>query len=249
MVFLAGPLSLFHAIFVCSYIQFSPHAPPFHLRMNTRTCILKHMRLTRHTLTQAWRTQNKQNADTCRRTRHAKRIRKQSHTRTHTHAITHRCTEWGEFLHCPKKKFQDFKEIRDEIEAETQRIVGMNKKQVGGGEGVLGNQMCILLQKYTCIQEHMCPYTYSCMHADKHANGRSIISTINDHTCMPTHAHTSVSKHQLPLSPKSDAYLIGTLFHGCTHTTPSPRFKHTQTHRPSRIHRSVCELPHRACQI
>jgi len=36
-------------------------------------------------------------------------------------------------LHCPKKKFQDFKEIRDEIEAETQRIVGMNKKQVGGG--------------------------------------------------------------------------------------------------------------------
>ena len=37
--------------------------------------------------------------------------------------------EWGEFLHCPKKKFEDFKEIRSEIEAETQRIVGMNKKQ------------------------------------------------------------------------------------------------------------------------
>ena len=39
------------------------------------------------------------------------------------------CVEWGEFLHCPKKKFTDFKEIRKEIEAETQRIVGGNRKQ------------------------------------------------------------------------------------------------------------------------
>ena len=39
------------------------------------------------------------------------------------------CKEYGEFLHCPKKKFEDFKDIRAEIEAETQRIVGGNKKQ------------------------------------------------------------------------------------------------------------------------
>ena len=39
------------------------------------------------------------------------------------------CVEWGEFLHCPKKKFTDFKEIRKEIEEETQRIVGGNRKQ------------------------------------------------------------------------------------------------------------------------
>ena len=40
------------------------------------------------------------------------------------------CKEFGEFLHCPKKKFEDFKQIREEIEAETQRIVGGNRKQV-----------------------------------------------------------------------------------------------------------------------
>jgi hypothetical protein len=37
------------------------------------------------------------------------------------------CEEWGEFLHCPKKKFTVFKDIRNEIEAETARITG--KKQ------------------------------------------------------------------------------------------------------------------------
>ena len=37
------------------------------------------------------------------------------------------CTEWGEFLHCPKKRFTVFKDIRREIEAETERITG--KKQ------------------------------------------------------------------------------------------------------------------------
>ena len=39
------------------------------------------------------------------------------------------CREYGEFLHCPQKKFEDFKQIREEIEAETQRIVGGNRKQ------------------------------------------------------------------------------------------------------------------------
>mmetsp|Transcript_15375 Transcript_15375/g.51631 ORF Transcript_15375/g.51631 Transcript_15375/m.51631 type:complete len:761 (-) Transcript_15375:6-2288(-) len=38
------------------------------------------------------------------------------------------CDEWGEFLHCPSRKFTDFKEIRKEIEAETSRITGINKK-------------------------------------------------------------------------------------------------------------------------
>ncbi len=36
-------------------------------------------------------------------------------------------TEWGEFLHCKGKKFVDFNEIRQEIEAETDRITGGNK--------------------------------------------------------------------------------------------------------------------------
>jgi dynamin 1-like protein len=37
------------------------------------------------------------------------------------------CEEWGEFLHCPQKKFTAFKDIRKEIEDETVRITG--KKQ------------------------------------------------------------------------------------------------------------------------
>eukprot|EP00798_Chlamydomonas_sp_ICE-L_P011574 gene11574-34273_t len=30
--------------------------------------------------------------------------------------------EWGEFLHLPGKQFHDFDEIRDEIQAETERV-------------------------------------------------------------------------------------------------------------------------------
>ncbi|XP_035375643.1 SUN domain-containing ossification factor isoform X2 [Electrophorus electricus] len=36
-------------------------------------------------------------------------------------------TEWGEFLHCKGKKFTDFDEVRQEIEAETDRVTGANK--------------------------------------------------------------------------------------------------------------------------
>ncbi|XP_044217975.1 dynamin 3a isoform X1 [Thunnus albacares] len=36
-------------------------------------------------------------------------------------------TEYGEFLHCKGKKFTDFDEIRQEIEAETCRVTGSNK--------------------------------------------------------------------------------------------------------------------------
>ncbi|XP_053575375.1 dynamin-2 [Bombina bombina] len=36
-------------------------------------------------------------------------------------------TEYGEFLHCKSKKFTDFDEIRQEIEAETERATGTNK--------------------------------------------------------------------------------------------------------------------------
>ena len=32
--------------------------------------------------------------------------------------------EWGEFAHCPGKRFYDFAEIRQEIEAETERKLG-----------------------------------------------------------------------------------------------------------------------------
>uniref|UniRef100_A0A8C7H019 dynamin GTPase n=1 Tax=Oncorhynchus kisutch TaxID=8019 RepID=A0A8C7H019_ONCKI len=35
--------------------------------------------------------------------------------------------EWAEFLHCKGKKFTDFDEVRQEIEAETDRITGANK--------------------------------------------------------------------------------------------------------------------------
>lgn len=35
--------------------------------------------------------------------------------------------EWGEFLHIPGRKFYDFRDIRREIEAETNRIAGGNK--------------------------------------------------------------------------------------------------------------------------
>ncbi|XP_068457766.1 dynamin-1-like isoform X2 [Clinocottus analis] len=36
-------------------------------------------------------------------------------------------TEYAEFLHCKGKKFVDFEEVRQEIEAETDRITGQNK--------------------------------------------------------------------------------------------------------------------------
>ncbi|XP_053084851.1 dynamin-1 isoform X4 [Pangasianodon hypophthalmus] len=36
-------------------------------------------------------------------------------------------TEYAEFLHCKGKKFTDFEEVRQEIEAETDRITGQNK--------------------------------------------------------------------------------------------------------------------------
>uniref|UniRef100_A0A7N6AHS9 Interferon-induced GTP-binding protein Mx n=1 Tax=Anabas testudineus TaxID=64144 RepID=A0A7N6AHS9_ANATE len=35
--------------------------------------------------------------------------------------------EWAEFLHCKGKKFTDFDEVRQEIEAETDRVTGANK--------------------------------------------------------------------------------------------------------------------------
>lgn len=36
-------------------------------------------------------------------------------------------TEYAEFLHCKGKKFTDFDEVRQEIEAETDRVTGANK--------------------------------------------------------------------------------------------------------------------------
>ncbi|XP_057566297.1 dynamin-2 isoform X3 [Hippopotamus amphibius kiboko] len=36
-------------------------------------------------------------------------------------------TEYAEFLHCKSKKFTDFEEVRQEIEAETDRVTGTNK--------------------------------------------------------------------------------------------------------------------------
>lgn len=35
--------------------------------------------------------------------------------------------EWGEFLHAPGKVFDEFDKIRQEIQAETDRVVGHNK--------------------------------------------------------------------------------------------------------------------------
>lgn len=35
--------------------------------------------------------------------------------------------EWGEFLHLPGQRFQDFGEIRNEIQRETERVSGRNK--------------------------------------------------------------------------------------------------------------------------
>lgn len=35
--------------------------------------------------------------------------------------------EYAEFLHCKGKKFTDFDEVRQEIEAETDRATGQNK--------------------------------------------------------------------------------------------------------------------------
>ena len=45
----------------------------------------------------------------------------------HPHYLHHCPTEYAEFLHCKGKKFIDFDEVRQEIEAETDRITGANK--------------------------------------------------------------------------------------------------------------------------
>lgn len=45
----------------------------------------------------------------------------------HVRNISAQDEEWGEFLHIPGKKFYDFNEIRNEIDAETSRIAGNNK--------------------------------------------------------------------------------------------------------------------------
>jgi len=37
------------------------------------------------------------------------------------------CSEWGEFLHIPGKRFYSFADVRKEIENETARIAGKNK--------------------------------------------------------------------------------------------------------------------------
>uniref|UniRef100_A0A3B4UUD8 Interferon-induced GTP-binding protein Mx n=1 Tax=Seriola dumerili TaxID=41447 RepID=A0A3B4UUD8_SERDU len=41
--------------------------------------------------------------------------------------LLHADSEYGEFLHCQRKKFTDFDEIRKEIEEETRRLTGSNK--------------------------------------------------------------------------------------------------------------------------
>ncbi|XP_064165432.1 dynamin-1a isoform X2 [Anguilla rostrata] len=41
--------------------------------------------------------------------------------------LIHCPTEYAEFLHCKGKKFTDFDEVRQEIEAETDRVTGQNK--------------------------------------------------------------------------------------------------------------------------
>ncbi|ELK16274.1 Dynamin-3 [Pteropus alecto] len=43
------------------------------------------------------------------------------------HGVIRRGAEYAEFLHCKGKKFTDFDEVRHEIEAETDRVTGVNK--------------------------------------------------------------------------------------------------------------------------
>ncbi|KMZ66239.1 Dynamin [Zostera marina] len=46
------------------------------------------------------------------------------------HKITEGQPEYGEFLHCPRKKFPDFASIRKEISDETERMTGKSSKQI-----------------------------------------------------------------------------------------------------------------------
>ena len=45
----------------------------------------------------------------------------------HTPAVRGEPEEWGEFLHQPGRTYTDFEEIREEIQAETDRTTGNNK--------------------------------------------------------------------------------------------------------------------------
>lgn len=52
----------------------------------------------------------------------------EDHLRKHSNGGKHQpASEWGEFLHLPKKRFYNFHDIRDEIANETSRIAGENK--------------------------------------------------------------------------------------------------------------------------
>ena len=46
----------------------------------------------------------------------------------HTDAAEGGPAEWGEFLHMPGKRFEDFDDIRKEIDAETERMLGSTKR-------------------------------------------------------------------------------------------------------------------------
>lgn len=57
--------------------------------------------------------------------------------------------EYAEFLHCKGKKFTDFDEVRQEIEAETDRVTGQNK-------GI--SPVPINLRVYSPNGEILCPF-------------------------------------------------------------------------------------------
>jgi dynamin 1-like protein len=72
-------------------------------------------------------------------------------------AIEDEFAEWGEFKHKPGVKYFDFEEIRDEINKETDRLLG-TKKQVSKVPITLK-----IYSPYVCIDPHLSGAVWCCV--------------------------------------------------------------------------------------
>src|SRR4029434_8982346 len=81
------------------------------------------------------------------------------------------CAEFAEFLHCKGKKFVDFDEVRQEIEAETDRITGSNKgiSSIPINLKVFSPNGNLPINRYIYTQTHLLYFSLSHKHARTHA--------------------------------------------------------------------------------
>ncbi len=123
--------------------------------------------------------------------------------------------EWGEFLHLPGKKFYDFALIRQEIAAETDRVVGTNKgvsdkpirlkiysPNVLYVVYLCGSVVCLVLLGFYTPQSHFLACLYT-------ANSHSSKFSYHSHTThKPQHHYTPQNHPTIPPTPLSTMTLV-----------------------------------------